>query len=84
MSTNSTGSILVRRGPTADRLLFCPLPGEIIYDTILKQLFVGDGVTLGGIAVGTGGGGSGGATLHQRGLRPILARRCADGGGPRP
>ena len=62
MSTNSTGSILVRRGPTADRLLFCPLPGEIIYDTILKQLFVGDGVTLGGIAVGTGGGCSGGGS----------------------
>ena len=59
MTTNSTGSILLRRGPSTDRLLFCPLAGEIIYDTTLKQIFVGDGVTYGGIAVGSGGSGSG-------------------------
>ena len=46
--TNPTGSILLRRGPTADRLAFCPLDGEVIYDTTLKQMFVGDGVTFGG------------------------------------
>jgi hypothetical protein len=45
---NPTGSILLRRGPTADRLAFCPLDGEVIYDTTLKQMFVGDGVTFGG------------------------------------
>lgn len=46
--TNPTGSILLRRGPTTDRLAFCPLDGEVIYDTTLKQMFVGDGVTFGG------------------------------------
>jgi len=46
--SNPTGSILLRRGPTADRLAFCPLDGEVIYDTTLKQMFVGDGVTFGG------------------------------------
>ena len=44
----STGSILLRRGPTADRLAFCPLEGEIIYDTQLKRLYVGDSITYGG------------------------------------
>jgi hypothetical protein len=46
--SNPTGSILLRRGPTADRLAFVPLDGEVIYDTTLKQMFVGDGITYGG------------------------------------
>jgi len=45
------GSILLRRGTTAERLKFVPLKGEIIYDTELKQVFVGDGETYGGISV---------------------------------
>ena len=52
MSINNTGSILLRRGPTADRELFCPLDGEIIYDSTLKKVYVGDGETYGGIQVG--------------------------------
>ena len=47
--TNPTGSILVRRGPTADRLAFCPLQGEIIYDTTLDRFYIGDGLTFGGV-----------------------------------
>ena len=42
------GSIILRRGTTEERLAFVPLKGEIIYDTELKQVFVGDGETYGG------------------------------------
>ena len=50
--TNPTGSILLRRGPTVDRLAFVPLDGEIIYDSDLRQVFVGDGETYGGRSAG--------------------------------
>ena len=53
MSINNTGSILLRRGPTSDRSLFCPLEGEIIFDTTSYKVFVGDGQTYGGLPVGT-------------------------------
>lgn len=49
--TNPTGSILLRRGPTADRVAFTPLTGEIIFDSETKEVFVGDGLTPGGIKV---------------------------------
>lgn len=49
MPTNPTGSILVRRGPTTDRVAFCPLQGEIIYDTTLDRFYIGDGITFGGV-----------------------------------
>lgn len=51
--TTPTGSILLRRGPTTDRVAFVPLDGEIIYDSDLKSVFIGDGATYGGISVGT-------------------------------
>ncbi len=40
----------VRRGPTADRLLITPVEGELILDTTENTLFIGDGVTPGGVA----------------------------------
>lgn len=40
----------VRRGQTADRLLITPVIGELIYDTIEKTLYIGDGTTPGGVA----------------------------------
>lgn len=46
MSKN--GSILFRRGPTADRKAFTPLKGEAIYDTDQQVFYVGDGQTQGG------------------------------------
>lgn len=49
----TTGSILLRRGPTTDRVAFVPLDGEIIYDSDLKSIYIGDGVTYGGNSVGT-------------------------------
>lgn len=51
MTTNPTGSILLRRGPTADRLAFCPLAGEVVYDTDTDMFYIGDGVTFGGVSV---------------------------------
>ena len=38
----------IRRGTTAQRLAITPLIGELVYDTITGQLFVGNGTTLGG------------------------------------
>jgi hypothetical protein len=51
--TTPTGSILLRRGPTTDRVAFVPLDGEIIYDSDQKTIFIGDGLTYGGNVVGT-------------------------------
>jgi len=40
----------IRRGPTADRNAITPVEGELIWDTQLEQLFIGNGSTAGGIA----------------------------------
>ena len=40
----------VRRGPTADRLSIVPVIGEVVYDTTEQSLYIGDGVTPGGVA----------------------------------
>ena len=45
----------VRRGLEADRGSITPAQGEPIFTTDTKQLFVGDGTTVGGIQVGGGG-----------------------------
>jgi hypothetical protein len=57
-------ALQIRRGTNEERLnpAFTPLIGELIYDTTLKQVFVGDGTTSGGISIG-GGEGGGGPTL---------------------
>lgn len=47
------------RATTALRLANTPLKGELLFDTDLDKLFIGDGVTVGGIEVGTGTGGGG-------------------------
>jgi hypothetical protein len=44
-------ALQIRRGPTADRLLVQFAEGELIYDTDLGAVFVGDGTTLGGTPV---------------------------------
>jgi hypothetical protein len=44
----------IKRGPDADRLVITPAQGELIYTTDTKKLYVGDGTTLGGVAVDTG------------------------------
>lgn len=50
-------ALLLRRGLEADRLSFVPEEGELIYVTDTKLIYVGDGVTPGGILVAGGGGG---------------------------
>jgi len=46
--------LLLRRGLEADRLSFTPEEGELIYVTDTKLIYVGDGVTAGGILVAGG------------------------------
>ncbi len=46
-------ALQIRRGPTADRVLKIFTEGEIIYDTDLQEVFIGDGTTLGGRTVST-------------------------------
>lgn len=44
-------ALQIRRGTTAERLAITFLPGEIVFDTTLNQVFIGDGTTAGGIPV---------------------------------
>lgn len=45
-------ALRLRRGTSAERLLITPLQGELVYVTDTKQLYVGDGATVGGVLVG--------------------------------
>ena len=49
-------TLQVRRGTDAERLSITPASGEPIWTTDTTQLYVGDGITPGGVAVGSGGG----------------------------
>lgn len=42
-------ALQIRRGTNAERLLITPLAGELIYTTDTKELWLGDGTTLGGV-----------------------------------
>jgi hypothetical protein len=44
----------IRRGTTAERLSITPLPGELILDTDLNTVFIGNGSTIGGVSALTG------------------------------
>ena len=57
---NTLLKLLVRRGTDADRQSVVLAEGELGYTTDTKKLFVGDGSTPGGIAIGGGVMGSGG------------------------
>jgi hypothetical protein len=45
-----------RRGTNANRTSITPAQGEPLYTTDTKALYIGDGTTAGGVAVGGGGG----------------------------
>lgn len=45
-------ALRLRRGTDAERLLITPLQGELLFATDTKQIFVGDGATVGGVLVG--------------------------------
>jgi hypothetical protein len=51
-------SLQIRRGSNAERLTITPLAGEPIWTTDTHILYVGDGITTGGIATGAGGNSS--------------------------
>lgn len=46
----------IKRGALDRVQAYTPMPGEPVYSTTTNQLFVGDGVTPGGILVGGGAG----------------------------
>jgi hypothetical protein len=48
--------IQIRRGVEAQRSLITPDVGEPLFTTDNKQLFIGDGVTVGGLLMGGGTG----------------------------
>lgn len=47
-------SLLIRRGLDSERLTITPAEGEFIYTTDNKELFIGDGVTVGGNPISGG------------------------------
>jgi len=46
----------LRKDTTSNRIAMIPAEGEPVYDTTLKLMFVGDGVTAGGLVVGDSAG----------------------------
>lgn len=44
-------ALRLRRGTEAERLSITPLEGELIYATDTQRLYIGDGTTLGGVAI---------------------------------
>lgn len=48
-------ALRLRRGTDAQRLTVTPSEGELVYATDTKRLWIGDGTTVGGILVNTGG-----------------------------
>jgi hypothetical protein len=52
-------AIRIRRGTDAQRAITTFLDGEIIWTTDLKEFWVGDGLTVGGILIGPSAGGGG-------------------------
>lgn len=46
-------ALQIRRGTNAERLTITPLQGELIFTTDTEKVFVGDGTTLGGVAIST-------------------------------
>lgn len=48
-------ALKLRRGLNSERLTVTPAEGELVFTTDTKQVYVGDGNTVGGILVGEGG-----------------------------
>lgn len=46
-------ALQIRRGPTADRMSYTPVVGELIWDTSTNSLYIGNGATAGGLPAGT-------------------------------
>jgi hypothetical protein len=63
-------ALRIRRGTNAERQTIIFAEGELVYTTDTKDLFVGDGITLGGIPAGGGSGGGLSAVIDD--LNPSL------------
>ena len=46
-------ALQIRRGPTADRMSYTPVVGELVWDTSTSSLYIGNGTTAGGLPAGT-------------------------------
>lgn len=67
----------LRRGVEADRTTIVPANGELIYTTDSKLVYVGDGSTVGGVAV-TGGSGISFSTIAVAGQSNVVADSATD------
>jgi hypothetical protein len=61
--------IQIRRGVEAQRVLVTPDAGELLFTTDTKEVFVGDGATVGGVPVS--GGSTAGFVQKIRGTQTI-------------
>jgi hypothetical protein len=57
------GILKTPRATTAERTGITPAASELIYDTDLAQMFLGDGLTAGGVAIGSGSGSGSSVTV---------------------
>jgi hypothetical protein len=70
----------IRRGTDAERLgSFTPVEGELIYTTDTKKLYVGDGATVGGVAIDTVSSGGGGGASVLNDLSDVIIETLNDG-----
>jgi len=66
-------SLKIRRGTNAERLQITPAEGELIYTTDTKNLYIGDGVTVGGkLTNGIGYTGSAGTSNNNNNVGGTL------------
>jgi hypothetical protein len=73
-------ALQIRRGTNAQRQQITPLQGELLFTTDTKKLWIGDGITQGGVAVDTlsGGNGEPGAT-DLNGLTDVVISTPSNG-----
>ena len=48
-----TNTLQIKRGTTVKRLAYTPLSGELVQDLDTKKVYIGDGVTAGGVEINT-------------------------------
>ena len=65
-------ALRLRRGTDAERQLITFAEGELVYTTDTKKLYVGDGETLGGILVASGGSSDNGGFALSNDPTPFL------------
>ena len=69
-------ALQIRRGTNAERLTIIPLQGELIYTTDTKRVYVGDGLTAGGILISGSGNGE---DMTDEEIQALVAEMFTDG-----